>query len=128
MIRLNKEQVVSLHLMAIAQTGGSEGVMDEGLLESAINAPFQSFDGEDLYPSIASKAARMCCSLIRNHPFVDGNKRVGILAMLVFLDVNRISVDCSDQELVDLGIGVADGRYDDRYILDWVIQHDISIT
>ena len=73
MIRLNKEQLVSLHLMAIAQTGGSEGIRDEGLLESAINAPFQSFDGEDLYPSIAAKAARMCCSLIRNHPFVDGN-------------------------------------------------------
>ena len=64
----------------------------------------------------------------KKYPFVDGNKRVGILAMLVFLDINRISVDCSDQELVDLGIGVADGRYDDRYILDWVIKHDISIT
>ena len=85
MIILSKEQVILLHAQLIAETGGAEGVRDEGLLESALYAPFQSFGDRDVYPSIQQKAARLGIGLTKNHAFVDGNKRIGAHAMLVFL-------------------------------------------
>lgn len=85
MKRLSKEQILLLHSQLIQQTGGSEGVRDYALLESAIEAPFQSFDGDELYPTIQAKAARLGYGLIKNHCMVDGNKRIGTHVMLVFL-------------------------------------------
>ena len=85
MIRLTKQQVILLHKDVIAQSGGSSEIRDEGLLESALNAPCQTFSGMELYPTIVDKAARLGYSLIKNHAFVDGNKRIGAHAMLVFL-------------------------------------------
>lgn len=90
MIRLTEQQVLSVHEMMIKATGGSGGVRDMGLLQSALNAPFQAFEGKDVYPSLLSKAAAMCRSVISNHPFVDGNKRTGIHIMLIFLEVNGV--------------------------------------
>lgn len=107
--------------MAIKRTGGLDGIRDEGSLDSAINSPFQSFGGEELYPSIQAKAARLEFSIIKNHPFLDGNKRIGILAMMVFLDVNGIKLKCTDKEIVDLGLGIASGKYDDKYMIEWII-------
>jgi prophage maintenance system killer protein len=86
MTKLSKEQILMLHSMAIKQSGGLDGVRDDGLLDMALHAPFQTFESTELYPSIQSKAARLCFSIISHHPFIDGNKRIGILAMLVFLD------------------------------------------
>ena len=77
MIRLSKPQILLLHEQLLEATGGSSGLRDEGMLDSALNAPFQTFNGEDVYPSIQQKAARLCFGLIKNHPFVDGNKRIG---------------------------------------------------
>ena len=90
MKRLTKEQILLLHSALIAQSGGSAEIRDDGLLESAINAPFQTFDGQELYPSLLEKATRLGYGLIKNHPFVDGNKRIGTHAMLVFLAINHI--------------------------------------
>ena len=92
MIRLSKPQILLLHEQLIAETGGSSGLRDEGMLDSALNAPFQTFGGEDVYPSLQQKAARLCFSLVKNHPFVDGNKRIGAHAMLVFLTLNGIEL------------------------------------
>ena len=88
MMRLTKKQVLMLHTQLIESTGGCDGIRDEGLLDSALESPFQSFSGEELYPSVQAKAARLCYGLVKNHAMMDGNKRIGVHAMLVFLAVN----------------------------------------
>lgn len=95
MICLTKNQILLLHNQLIMETGGLAGVKDEGMLESAINAPFQTFDGVDMYPTIQHKAARLCFGIVKNHPFVDGNKRIGAHAMLVFLELNGFDLKYS---------------------------------
>lgn len=99
---LSKRQILLLHSALIEAFGGSDGVRDDGLLESALAAPFQTFDGEPIYPSVQSKAAQLGFGLIRNHPFVDGNKRIGAHAMLVFLELNGIVLRYEQQELIDI--------------------------
>ena len=89
---LSKRQILLLHSMLVAQSGGMDGLRDEGLLDAAINMPLQSFGGQELYLTILEKAARLGYGLIRNHPFLDGNKRIGTHAMLVFLDINNITL------------------------------------
>lgn len=89
---LSKRQILLLHSMLVAQSGGMDGLRDEGLLDAAINMPLQTFGGQELYPTILEKAARLGYGLIRNHPFLDGNKRIGAHAMLVFLDINNITL------------------------------------
>ncbi len=123
MKRLTKTQILKMHSLLIQKTGGSDGVRDKGLLDSALNLPFQSFDGEDIYKTIQAKAARLGFSLINNHPFVDGNKRIGILVMLVFLEINGIEIICTDEELIELGLGVADGSVSYKDLLNWIIDH-----
>lgn len=120
---LNKQQILTLHEMLIEQSGGSPEIRDEGLLESALNAPFQSFGDTDLYPSLLEKAARLGYGLIKNHPFVDGNKRIGTHAMLSFLNINNAELDYSDKELTSLILGIAAGEYDDKHLLNWLQQH-----
>ncbi|WP_317723450.1 type II toxin-antitoxin system death-on-curing family toxin [Clostridium tetani] len=69
-----------------------------------------------------AKAARLGFSIIKNHPFLDGNKRIGMLAMMVFLEINGIQLECSDEDIVDIGLGIASGKYEDDYIIDWIIS------
>ena len=88
MKRLSKEQVLMLHSQLIESFGGSDGVRDENLLDSALESPFQTFDGEELYPTLQAKAARLGYGLIKNHCMIDGNKRIGAHAMLVFLELS----------------------------------------
>lgn len=123
MKRLNKEQVIRIHSMLIDRTGGSDGIRDEGLLESALNAPFQTFDGDYIYRTIKAKAAKLGYFLVKNHPFIDGNKRIGILVMITFLEINGVEVACTDGELITLGLGLADGSIDDENLLNWIIDH-----
>lgn len=120
---LSKQQVLELHEMLIKQSGGSPEIRDDGLLESALNAPFQSFGNTDLYPSLLEKAARLGYGLIKNHPFVDGNKRIGTHTMLVFLAINHAELAYSDEELISLILGIAAGEYDDKHLLNWLQQH-----
>lgn len=123
MKRLSQSQIIKMHSLIIKQIGGSDGIKDERLLDSALNSPFQSFGGEDLYKTIQAKAARLGFSLISNHPFVDGNKRLGILAMMVFLEMNGIEVSCTDKELIELGLGLASGSISDIDLVNWIIEH-----
>ena len=123
MIRLTKKQILMLHSQLLEVYGGSEGIRDENLLESALESPFQSFDGRELYPSIQAKAARLCYGLVKNHAMVDGNKRIGAHAMLVFMEINGYDLEYTQKELVDLILGVAAGQKDDADILHWLIEH-----
>lgn len=120
MILLSKEQILLLHERLIERYGGTYGVRDEGLLDSALNAPFQSFGGEDFFPSIPDKAVRLCIGLVMNHPFHDGNKRIGALAMLTMLDLNHILLNTSSAELADVVLKLAAGEIDDSTFLQWV--------
>lgn len=120
---LTKEQVVHIHRLLIRETGGSEGIRDEGLLESALNAPFQTFDGEELYKTVQSKAAKLGYYLIKNHPFIDGNKRIGILVFIVYLELNGIEITATDDELIQLGLGLAEGSVTDKEFLNWILAH-----
>lgn len=124
MIRLTTKQVISLHSSLIEATGGTDGVRDMGLLESALEAPFQTFDGKDLYPALIQKAARLGHSLISNHPFVDGNKRIGIHTMLVFLAANGVEIECAQKELIDVGLSLADGTMNAEKLLIWLSSHN----
>ena len=109
MIRFSSEKVKLLHQLMAEATGGSVGVRDEGLLDSAIEGAFATFDGVELYPSKEEKAAKLGYSLISNHAFVDGNKRIGVYVMLSFLELNGIHIEAADEDVVSLGLGVADG-------------------
>ena len=123
MILLSREQILYLHSKLINATGGIDGIRDEGLLDSALQTPFQAFGGEELYPSVPQKAARLCYGLIQNHAFYDGNKRIGVYVMLVFLELNGVEIDCVDEELVALGLGVASGEMQDKDIMLWILSH-----
>lgn len=120
---LNKRQVLLLHSALIAQSGGLDGTRDEGLLDSALNAPFQTFAEQDLYPTVLEKAARLGYGLICNHPFLDGNKRIGTHAMLVFLDINQFSLSYTDNELIEIILRVAAGEAGYNELLDWLKAH-----
>ena len=124
MIRLTTKQVIFIHSSLIEATGGTDGVRDMGLLESALEAPFQTFGGKDLYPALIQKAARLGHSLISNHPFVDGNKRIGIHTMLVFLAINGVEIECTQKELIDVGLSLADGTMNAENLLIWLSSHN----
>ena len=123
MICLSKQQVLCLHEQVIAETGGLPGLRDEALLDSALNAPFQSFDGTDVYPSIQQKAARLCFGLVKNHPFADGNKRIGVHVMLVFLALNGIELQYTQQELSDTILRLAAGELQLPDLQQWIVSH-----
>ena len=125
MIRLTKGQVLMLHTQLINATGGCDGIRDEGLLDSALENPFQTFAEEELYPSIQSKVARLCYGLVKNHAMLDGNKRLGAHVMLVFLAVNGYGLEYTQKELIDLILGVADGKQKYEDILAWILEHQI---
>ena len=122
MIRLNREQVLRLHRLALEETGGMPGLRDNSLLDSALNSPFQTFENRYLYPSLEMQAARLAFSLIKNHPFIDGNKRIGVLVMLTFLELNGEPLHCTDAELIDIGLRLADGAMSDCALLQWILQ------
>lgn len=125
MIKLAKEQILMLHSELIKTTGGSDGIRDIGLLESALETPFQSYDGEELYPSIQAKAARLCYGLVKNHAMVDGNKRIGVHAMLVFLSVNGYELEYTQKELSDIILDVAADKKQYEDVLQWLLEHQI---
>ncbi len=124
MIRLSEEKVKLLYQLMVEATGGTFGIRDENLLNSALEGIFQTFNGKYLYPSKEEKGAMLGYSLISNHAFVDGNKRIGVYVMLTFLEVNGIRIDCSDEELITLGLGLAAGEIGYEGFLDWILDHE----
>ena len=125
MIKFSKEKVLLLHKLISEETGGSIGVRDEALLESALENAFAGFGDKEFYPSKEEKGARLGYTLISNHAFVDGNKRIGMYVMLTFLEVNGIRLDCTNEDVVKIGLGVADGSMDYEALLAWVREHRI---
>ena len=123
MIKFSKEKVLLLHQLMAEATGGSVGVRDEGLLDSALEGAFAGFGDEKFYPTKEEKGARLGYTLISNHAFVDGNKRIGVYIMLSFLEMNGIRLQCTDDELVDIGLSVASGRMRYEELLQWVLDH-----
>ena len=123
MIKFSKEKVLLLHKFIAEETGGSIGVRDEALLESALEAAFAGYGDMEYYPSKEEKGARLGYTLISNHAFVDGNKRIGMYVMLTFLEVNGIRLECTNEDVANVGLSVADGsmKYDD--LLKWVREH-----
>lgn len=107
MIKFSKEKILLLHQVMAEATGGDVGVRDDALLESAIENIYATFDGIELYPSKEEKAARLGYSLISNHAFVDGNKRIGMYIMISFLELNGIKIDANNDDVVNLGLSVA---------------------
>lgn len=124
MIRfLPLEEVEAIHRVLMNRSGGLTGVRDQGALLSAIAQPTMSFGGEELYPTLVDKAAALGFSLVRNHPFLDGNKRVGHLAMVTFLDLNgwRIVADVDEQEGIILRLAAGELKRDE--FVAWVESH-----
>lgn len=95
------------------------------MLDSALNTPFQTFAGKDVYPSLQQKAARLCFGLVKNHPFVDGNKRIGAHVMLVFLALNGIELQHTQTELSEVILQLAAGTLQSTDLLDWILSHQI---
>lgn len=120
---ISKKQVLLLHEHLLRETGGAAGLRDEGLLDSAVSAPFQSFDGTELFPTVIEKAARLCFGLVKNHAFIDGNKRIGAHSMLVFLAVNDTELTYTQEELTNIILGVASGKIDYEELLSWIKTH-----
>lgn len=120
MIKFSQEKVLLLHQLITQETGGDPGLRDIGLLDSALESAYATFDGIDLYPSKAEKAARIGFSLISNHAFVDGNKRIGMYIMLTFLEVNGLKARPTNAEVVRVGLAVAAGSMKYEELLSWV--------
>ena len=123
MIRIDERTAIALHLEMAKVTGGDVGVREAGLLDSALAAPYQSFGGEDLYPTVEQKAARLGFSLIANHPFVDGNKRIGMFVMLVYLEANGVTIDPSNGEVVRAALAVASSEMSYDGLLEWILEN-----
>lgn len=117
---LTLPEVLEIHRRILAQSGGAPGVRDIGAVESAVAQPTMTFGGKDLYPTIAGKASAICFSLVMNHPFVDGNKRVGHAAMETFLVLNgyELCADVDDAERTILQL--AAGQLTRDALVDWV--------
>ena len=120
---LSKEQVLRLHNALLETFGGTVGIRDDGLLESALNAPFATFGGQYLYPSVQAKAAQLGFGLVCNHPFVDGNKRIGAMMTQLLLKWNGFQLELQTGELSEMFIAIADGRADEAALLLWLQKH-----
>ncbi len=123
MITFDINNVIDLQNLLIFTTGGSEGVRDLKLLDSATESAFQTFDGQELYPTIEEKGARLGFNLVSNHAFIDGNKRIGLLVMLTFFEINGVNLKYTDEELINLGLSLARGDTKYNSLLEWVISH-----
>lgn len=125
MIKFDDDKVLLLHQLITQETGGSNGVRDFGLLDSALESIYATFDGNELYPTKEEKAARLGYSLISNHAFVDGNKRIGMYVMLTFLEANGIHICADNNDIARVGISIASGNMNYNDVLDWI--HSIEL-
>lgn len=120
---LSVDDIVLFHKKIIKATGGSTSIRDIGLVESALNRALMTYDGKDLYPDIIEKIAVVTHSLITNHGFVDGNKRIGVTVMILLLKINNIKIEYTQKELINLGLKVAEGTWKEKDILNWIKKH-----
>ncbi|KXB09096.1 death-on-curing protein [candidate division MSBL1 archaeon SCGC-AAA385M11] len=125
---LSLPEILELHDRIIETTGGARGIRDIRALESAINQPRLTFDRTDLYPTIIAKAAALCFFLVMNHPFVDGNKRIGHAAMETFLILNGFEIEASIDEQEKIFLDLASGKLNREEFTSWLNKHVIHIT
>ena len=123
MIGLNRDQIIKLHEAIYERYGGDVGVLNDGMLDSALQAPFQTFGGEELIPDTKEKIVRLAFGLIKNHAFRDGNKRIGALVLLTLLELNGYKVKATNAEFADIIMGVAASEKDEKDLLEWVEVH-----
>ena len=123
MIGLTKAQIVELHMAIYERYGGDHGVLNEGMLDSALQAPFQTFGGEELIPDTKEKIVHLAFGLIKNHAFRDGNKRIGALVLLTLLELNGYPVKATNAEFADIIMGVAASEKNEEDLLNWVEVH-----
>lgn len=123
MILLTIEELQLLHRKLIVATGGSDGIREYGLLESAVNSMYAGYGDVEQYPTVEEKAARLAFSLVSNHAFVDGNKRIGVLALLMMLKLNDIDISYTQTDLIQLGLNTAKGEYHYDDIYQWIQNH-----
>jgi len=114
------QDVIRIHEILIDNFGGSKGIRDRGLLESAISRPFQTFDKVDLYSNPVEKASSLIESVLINHPFVDGNKRIGYVLMRLFLMESGFDIIATEEEKYDFVIKIAEGKYHHPEIIEWI--------
>lgn len=126
MILLTVDEIIYLHSKLITKTGGSDGLRDRGLLESAVYSALGGFGDEEVYPTIEEKAARLMFSLVNNHAFVDGNKRIGVLVILTTLRLNEVELKYTQTELIEIGLQVAKGKMNYEQVLSFVISHQTN--
>lgn len=120
------EQILLIHERLLIQTGGASGVRDIRLIESALARATSGYGGIEAHPGLIAKAAAICCGLTQNHGFVDGNKRIGITAMLLILQKNAVCLAYSQDELVQLGLGIAQSQMDVEDIVRWIELHLVT--
>ncbi len=123
MIKFSREKVLLLHKLITEETGGDPNVRDIALLESALESAFATFNGVELYPTKQEKGARIAYSLISNHAFVDGNKRIGMYVLLTFLETNGIKIRPTNEEVARIGLAVASGEMKYNDLLEWIIEN-----
>ena len=123
MIKFSKEKILLLHKILAEATGGSAGVRDDALLDSALESAFSGYGDMEFHPTREETGARLGNTLISNHAFVDGNKRIGIYVMLSFLELNGVPIQCTDEELVRIGLSIAGGSMGYEELLQWVLDH-----
>jgi len=123
MILLTVDEIIDFHKRLIEATGGSSEMRDSSLLESAVYNAIQSFDDEEIYKSVEEKAARLAFAIIKNHAFVDGNKRIGAFVMLITLQLNSVPIMFTQQELITLGVSIAESAMSYIEILAWINSH-----
>ena len=123
MIRISAEDVLLIHSLVIAGSGGLDGLRDRDGLEAAVSAPMQTFDGKELYPTDLEKIARLGFGLASNHAFVDGNKRIGAMMTQLLLKWNGYDLTLRSGELADMFIAIAAGTAKEKDLLDWISKH-----
>jgi death-on-curing protein len=122
---ISLEELLVFHRKIIEKTGGSKGIRDLNLIESALNRAFVTFESKDLYKDVIDKIAAITYGLIQNHGFVDGNKRIGIAVLLFLLELNELKIRYSQKELIKLGLGIADGLMTEENLRNWIRHHEI---
>lgn len=127
-IQFTVQDIYELHIQLEKTFILSSGIRDEKLLASAVNIPFQTFMGNDLYPSIYDKAAQLCYGIAKNHPFTDGNKRTALHSMYVYLIINGFDITATQQEVEDLIIDVAAGKMTNTELVQWLRKNTIEIN
>ena len=125
MIKFDKDKVLLLHQLITQETGGSAGVRDYGLLDSALESAYRTYDGKELFPTKEEKAARIGIGLVSNHAFVDGNKRIGLYVMITFLEVNGIKIEATNDEIIQIGLSLAQGEMKYEDLLKWINEHKV---